>query len=421
MFKPAQVTTAISLLTMLSLSSLAKETPFVFLEEEILKLNKELLHSTQASETMKQAFDRLLEEAGHAIEVGKLSVTDKGMTPPSGSKNDYMSISPYWWPDPEKEDGLPWIRHDGKTNPASKTEETDSRRIGLFTRSVRALAIAYYFSDDEKYAEQAIDYIRHWFLDEETKMNPNVDYGQGVPGVAEGRRGGIIDTRTLADRMLDAIAMVSRSDYWMEEDEKAIQQWYAEYLDWLLTDELSGGPEGEAYAENNHGTWYDLQVAGIAYFLDNQDLAKEMVEKGKMRVDTQIEADGSMPHEVERTRAYHYHYFNLDPLAGLAQIGEKIDVDLWNYENEKGGSIGKGIDLMAKYNDPESDWPYTAKDKRRRVERMTPIYLKAGQAMGRNDWIALAKDADFSQFTVEKNLAEIWAQRDVELLYPLSK
>lgn len=391
---------------------------FVFLDEATLEANRTLLQSEQAPSTMKVTYERLLEEAELAMQDGPFSVADKGMTPPSGNKNDYMSISPYWWPDKSKEDGLPWVRHDGKTNPASKTEETDSKRIGHFTRSVRALAIAYYFSQDEKYAQQGIDYIRTWFINEETKMNPNVNYGQGVPGVAEGRRGGIIDTRTLADRMLDSIAMLSQSPSWTENDEEQIKQWYGDYLDWLIVDDLAGGPKGEAYAENNHGTWYDYQVASIAYFIGNEPLAKQMVQKGKMRIDTQFEKDGSQPHEIERTRAYHYHYFSLDPLVGMAQIGEKVDIDLWNYTNKKGGSLETGIQLMATYHDLDKEWPYTQKDERRRIERMTPLYLKAGVAMDKPEWVKLATETDFSDFTVKKNLAEVWAQRDIELLYP---
>jgi len=45
------------------------------------------------------------------------SVTKKSQTPPSGSKNDYMSQGPYWWPDPSKPNGLPYIRRDGERNP----------------------------------------------------------------------------------------------------------------------------------------------------------------------------------------------------------------------------------------------------------------------------------------------------------------
>ncbi|WP_394132229.1 alginate lyase family protein [Shewanella maritima] len=390
---------------------------FVFLDEQQLQKNRTLLHSAKASSGMQQAYERLLQEADTAMAQTPFSVAHKGMTPPSGNKNDYLSISPYWWPDETKADGLPWIRHDGKTNPASKTEETDSRRIGNFTRSTRALALAYYFSQDDKYAKQGVEFVRTWFINEATKMNPNVNYGQGVPGRAEGRRGGIIDTRTLVDRMLDAIAILSNSPYWTEQDEQAINQWYSDYLDWLIVDDLSGGPKGEAQAANNHGTWYDFQVAGISYFLGNEILTKQMVQKGKVRVDTQFEADGSQPHEIERTRAYHYHYFSLVPLVGIAELGEKVGVDLWHYQSPKGGSLTQGIQLMAQYHDPQIKWPYSQKDKRRRVERMTSMYLKAGDALNKPEWTSLAVETDFSQFTVEKNLAEVWEQRDIELLY----
>lgn len=399
------------------LSSQALSANFVFLDQDVIEKNRAVLHSQEAPDSMKVAYQRLLEEAEFAMQDGPFSVVDKGMTPPSGSKNDYLSISPYWWPDDTKADGLPWIRHDGKTNPASKTNETDSRRIGHFTRSVRALALAYYFSQEEQYAQKAIEYIRTWYIDPKTKMNPNVNFGQGVPGRAEGRRSGIIDTRTLADRMLDAIAIVSTSSAWTEGDEQSIQQWYSDYLDWLIVDDLAGGPKGEAYAPNNHGTWYDYQVGGIAYFLGNEALTKQMVQKGKMRVDTQFDADGSQPHEISRTRAYHYHYFSLDPLVGLAQLGDKVGIDLWHYQNDKGGSLVKGIQLMANYHDPAAPWPYTAKDNPRRVERMTPLYLKGGIATGNQEWVNLAKQTNFDAHTVKKNLAEVWAQRDIELLY----
>jgi len=395
-------------------------TDFVFLNEKSLEWNRSLVNSHTAPASMKQAYSRLIEEADNAMNVGPLSVTDKEMTPPSHDKHDYISISPYWWPDKSKHNGLPWIRHDGETNPTSKTNETDSRRLNLFTRSVRALAIAYYFSGDEKYAKRAIEYIQTWFINNKTRMNPNVNYGQGVPGISEGRRSGIIDTRSLTDRMLDAFAMLSQSEHWTKQNENGIKRWYIDYLNWLLINDLSGGPKGEAYAKNNHGNWYDLQVTGIAYFLGNNALAKQMVTKGKMRIDTQFDADGSQPLEIERTRAYHYHYFSLDPLVGIAQIGDKLGMNLWQYTNKKGGSLKNGIQLMANYHDPNSAWPYSAKDKRRRIERMTPIYLKAGLALNKSEWIELARTTDFSRYTVKKNLAEIWAQRDIELLYPHS-
>src|SRR6188768_812393 len=48
----------------------------------------------------KEVVDDIKKEAEKALAVGRLSVIDKSATPPSGDKHDYMSLSPYWWPDP---------------------------------------------------------------------------------------------------------------------------------------------------------------------------------------------------------------------------------------------------------------------------------------------------------------------------------
>ncbi|WP_146531059.1 alginate lyase family protein [Novipirellula artificiosorum] len=54
----------------------------------------------------------------------KFSVTDGGVVPPSGDPHDYMSVGPYWWPDPNKDDGLPYIRRDARV-----LQEATTKRI----------------------------------------------------------------------------------------------------------------------------------------------------------------------------------------------------------------------------------------------------------------------------------------------------
>lgn len=405
---------SLTLATLGALALSATASTFVFLNEADINKSRARLHSEDATEEMKLSYQHILEEADLALTVGPFSVTDKTMVPPSGDMHDYLSISPYWWPDETKPDGLPWIRIDGKTNPVSKTDETDSVRIGEFTRSVNALAIAYFFSGDEKYAERAIEYLRVWYLNPETRMNPNVNFAQGVPGVATGRRSGLIDSRTMVDRVLDATAMLSKSSHWTDADETGIHTWFCEYLDWMLTHEL---PTSEATSPNNHGSWHDMQVAGVSFFVGKTDITKQMAEKGKMRIDTQFEADGTQPYELERTRSYHYSYFNLDALTLIAQLGEKVGVDLWNYTSPKGASLKVAIHKMAEFRDPNAQWPWPYKGKRP-VERMLPIYRKAAIAYNDPILMALSKSGDFSAYNVNDDLAELWAERGVNLLWP---
>src|SRR5206468_435997 len=92
----------------------------------------------------RQFVQDLRRDADKALEGGPFSVTDKSMTPPSGDKHDYMSLSPYWWPDPAKPDGKPYIRKDGQFNP--EREKYDLPRMEGMADAVGALSLAYYFT-----------------------------------------------------------------------------------------------------------------------------------------------------------------------------------------------------------------------------------------------------------------------------------
>src|SRR6185436_13422437 len=63
------------------------------------------------------ALAQLEKDARKALQQQPTSVVTKAVTPPSGDKHDYMSQAPYFWPNPAKPDGLPYINRDGERNP----------------------------------------------------------------------------------------------------------------------------------------------------------------------------------------------------------------------------------------------------------------------------------------------------------------
>ena len=288
------------------------------------------------------------------------SVMDKGITPPSGDKHDYMSQAPYWWPDPTKPDGKPYIRRDGERNPEiNKLPDHDN--LGRLTSAVGNLGLAYRLSKKLEYAEHAALLTRVWFLDPALRMNPHLKFGQGIPGINDGRGIGIIETRGLPD-LLDGITSIANSGVWTKADDAGLQRWMRDYLTWLTT---SAYGREEAKNGNNHETWYDVQVASLALFTGQRDLARQTLEGARGRIDRQFASDGRQPRELERTRSFDYSEFNLTAFFNLAVLGQRVGVDLWNYQSADGKSLRRGLDFMV---------PYAAGDKKWDFDQITPFH-----------------------------------------------
>ena len=308
-------------------------------------------------ESLQPALRALVKAADEALTTSPPSVVEKNEVPPSGDKHDYMTTAPYFWPDPAKSNGLPYIRHDGKVNPESREDAFDHGRIGLMSRTVETLALAYYFTGNESYAEHAAKCLRVWFLDPATRMNPHLNYAQAVPGENTGRGTGILEGRNISEAA-DAAGLLAGSSAWTKQDQKEFKIWLETYLNWLLT---SKNGRAEASAINNHGTWYDVQAMQLALVLGKSDVAKQIAEAARQkRIAIQIEPDGRQPLELARTAALGYSHFNLEALFTLATLSEYVGVDLWHCQLANGrNALATALDFLLPYvADPSKKWPY---------------------------------------------------------------
>ncbi|MBK8302294.1 MAG: alginate lyase family protein [Pyrinomonadaceae bacterium] len=305
-----------------------------------------------ADPEFKLLFAKVEREAQQAIKAEFRSVMAKSVLPPSGDKHDYMSQAPYFWKDPSKKDGLPYIRRDGEKNPEIDNI-TDHESLDDLINAVEYLSIAYYFTGKQEYGDRAAVLLRMWFIDAKTKMNPNLEYAQFVPGQSSGRSFGIIETRGLS-RVVDSIGLLAGSKAWKDADQKGVESWFDKFLDWLQT---SKHGNEEANAKNNHGTWYDVQVGSLALFVGKNEFATKLLESAKQkRIETQIEPDGSQPLEIARTRSLSYSTMNLEAFVLLAKLGDATGVDLWNFQTKDGRSIRKAIDFLYPYAIGEKKW-----------------------------------------------------------------
>ncbi len=322
--------------------------------------------------SLKPALAKLTREADRALTIEPLSVTRKKITPPSGDRHDYMSLAPYWWPDPNTPNGLPYVRRDGKINP-ERNSIADRQNLENAVSLVRTLALSYYFTANEDYAKNVATRLQVWFLDPLTRMNPNLKYAQTVPGRSDGRAAGIIETHNLPE-LIDAVALLAGSAAWSQAHQRQLQSWFASYLTWL-----SESTEGraEAQAENNHGTWYDVQIASFGLFTERKDLAHRVLsEIPRKRIARQIESDGSQPLELARADSWRYSVFNLQALFDTASLGDHFGIDLWNFETADKRSIRKALDRLIPFATGEKQWPLR-EQSRWQPERLATLLQRA--------------------------------------------
>ncbi|MES2697466.1 MAG: alginate lyase family protein, partial [Verrucomicrobiota bacterium] len=259
-----------------------------------------LLHRAQAWDRLRAdvaavpASVQALAKEAAAWRTGDLpSVVRKAHPSPSGDPHDYYSIAPYAWPDPKRPDGKPWITRDGETNP--EFYKYDSQALETLCTAVQRLSVHAFAADAAADARRAGRFLRTWFVEPATRMNPHLNFAQAIPGRHTGSATGIIDTTSLIF-LFDAVTGLPLNEEWTAQDLAATRAWAAQYVEWLLG---SAPGKKEGAAQNNHGTWYDAQVACFALFAGRPEIARTQIEKSaRQRIATQIEPDGRQPHEL---------------------------------------------------------------------------------------------------------------------------
>ncbi len=224
--------------------------------------------------------------------------------------------------------------------------------------AVNTLSLAYFYSEDERYAKKAVDLLKTWFLHDETRMNPHLEYAQFIPGVNnnKGRQYGLIDTYSFVE-MLNSIKLLETSDCFTKDVEDGLRQWFLSFSKWWQTSEQG---IAERNGKNNHGLAYDVQLVMFSLFAGDMKTALEVIEKyPEMRLYTQIEPDGKQPEELRRTLAFHYSEYNIRHMVDMVVIAKSLGIELYKSQSDDGRSLYKAIDFLVPYLGKEaSEWPY---------------------------------------------------------------
>ncbi|HXC96007.1 MAG TPA: alginate lyase family protein [Edaphobacter sp.] len=325
---------------------------------------------------------RILAAADRYLTEQPITVTASHSKRSKGGPHDYFSEGDYWWPDDKNPTG-PYIRRDGFTNPANFDDHRKAMvRLSLI---VPALVAAWELTGDKKYADQAGRHLRAWFVDPDTKMNPNLEYAQAIFNLNNGRGIGIIDTLHLVEPARAATVLATAGAL---EGATEIKAWFAQYLDWMRT---SKNGQEERDAKNNHGSCWVLQAAEFARFTGNSEVMAWCSNRFKTAlVPEQIAPDGSLPLELARTKPYSYCLFDLDVMCGICQTLSTNADNLWAFATPDGRGMRKLVAFLYPYIKNKNAWPY-----RHDVEHWDdfpnrqPGLLFAGVAYRQKDYIAL--------------------------------
>jgi hypothetical protein len=343
-----------------------------------------------------RAFERprVLKAAAKYLNEQPVTVTAASSPRSAGGKHDFFSEGDYWWPDPKNPDG-PYIQRDGMTNPDNFVDHR--RAMVRLSLIVPGLTAAYTLTSEKRYSDAATRHLRAWFVDEETRMNPNLQYAQAIKGRFTGRGTGIIDTLHLVE--------VARSAYKLPlsaADASGIKGWFSEYITWMTTHKYG---IDERDAKNNHGTCWCAQVAAFAQLTGDRDQTEYCRNRLQtVLIPNQLAPDGSFPEELRRTKPYGYSLFNLDAMSILTQILSTDNEDLWHWTLPDGRGMAKAVAWMYPFMLDKKTWPKPPDlmyDKQWPIAQ--PSLLFAGVWLDKPEYIALWRKLDHDP-TVEEVL-----------------
>ncbi|KAJ1923634.1 hypothetical protein IWQ60_005744 [Tieghemiomyces parasiticus] len=320
-------------------------------------LNVTALISLKATPGSQQAQGVLKRKADEfATKSTKYALTRNPAIPSSIPRGTYVSYAVYFHPDcslpiNKALTNCKWTRKDGSRNTeVGKLSDNPGDLKGVCD-AVRTLSLAYGIYQDTRYATAALDILKSFFINPETAMLPNLDYGQIEPGTQtkkygdKGRPAGLIESRCLGNMFIASQTLAKAPG--AETTLAGVRKWVGSFVEWFKSSEIG---KDEILSANNHGTAAAFQLAAFYTFLGDKTSAAAAINsflKGAYL--KQIAADGSMPLEADRNDGFHYSLMNLYMLINLAGVAESLGINMWKAPAGEGRTLQTAIDFYLPY------------------------------------------------------------------------
>lgn len=307
--------------------------------------------SRKNTEPWKTAYNQFITTANSKLTMPTKSVTSGGPAPPTGDKHSYYSSPP-------------------------GGDRTDYNAAMDVCKAVRDLGLAYVFTNENKYADKAIQLINGWCLDGWNPTSSNPDginpnstgtymrptWWYTASGIPNQNRQQLIESYVTFPSMFYGASLIWGYSGWNSSQKDKFKNWVTRYL----KNPHSVGLTCDSAWSQNFDSWASVFGLSAAIIIDDMTEFNWNIQRWKNLPDCQQDTDGSFPNERGRGEGgWAYSMYNLVAWVTAAEIARHKGVDLYGYKAAGGKGIELALDFHAQYvtraitNYKPTGWPYT--------------------------------------------------------------
>ena len=271
-------------------------------------------HIASGQEPWKSAYGNLISTADEDLSLPPGSVTA------NGGGHTWQTDQPY--------------SSDGVYNP--NADRQDYLLGDKICDAILDLGLAYQLTGDSKYADKAIKLTEVWFLDPSTALKAGTGSGNEI------------EMWITLPAAFYGIDLLWNYPGFSDPDKHALQAWAQTSADRLRN----------LRRDNNWENWRLVYLMSLAHTANDKGAMDYAIDTWKRFSEHQIDENGLMVTELNRTLSLDYSVFALSPMTQGAEIARHYGVDLYSYHNSQGQSLETVFDAYVPYLLNPDTWPY---------------------------------------------------------------
>lgn len=281
----------------------------------------------------RAAYDKLVAAAGRAMAMPGASVVRQGPVPPGYSAHAYYTEQPYCGWERATSNG-PDCR-DGQVNPRQDREDFVALRD--MSAAVRDLALAYQLTGGTHYARKAVELIRIWCVDPQTRMEPGFSNIQSW-----------FELPFVTPQLLYGADLLYHYPGWNQHEQRT-------FLGWVRQLATSAGART---FDNNFENWRINLVAAAGVLLEDDTLLADAFDRYRDVMVVQMSSSGQLLEELDRATSLTYSLSVLAAMLQVAEIARHNGEDLYGYQDADGRSLLRALDYHVAYVLRPDTWRY---------------------------------------------------------------